>query len=67
MRSMFSKSTLVLTLILAVLAAAVGTFAYSEPTSAFPANTVEPIDTGIADQWKAGSLTVFPFFALLMS
>jgi hypothetical protein len=60
---MFSKSTLVLTLILAVLAAAVGTFAYSEPTSAFPVNTVEPIDTGVADQWKAGSLTVFPFFA----
>lgn len=64
MRHPFSiKSTLALTLMLSVLAVAVGTFAYTEPTAPYPANTIEPIDIGLADQAKAGSLSVFAFFA----
>lgn len=60
---LITKSVLALTLMLAVVAAAVGTFAYTEPTAAYPVNTTEPIDTSLVDQAKAGGLTVNAFFA----
>lgn len=60
--TLFNKPTLVLTIFLMIIVAAVGVSAYKEPIAPWPVNTTEPIDTGMVNQAKVGPLSVTTFF-----